>query len=799
MKKRRKTKSSASSRAAPDLPRLTGWKLWRLRLLSATVVPIVFLLLLELLLRVAGFGHPTSFLLSSVNHEGQKTFVQNNTFGWRFFGKRKSRTPCPISILQKKPPETIRIFVFGESAAFGDPQPAFGLPRVLEATLSLRHPGTKFEVVNAAMTAINSHVIYPIARDCAKADGDIWVIYMGNNEVVGPFGAGTVFGTQSLPVPMVRASLALQSTRLGQLIEAGAEHLRRTPSDKSEWGGMLMFLDQQVPEDDPRLQKVYRNFEINLRDILRAGHDNGAGIVVSTVAVNLKDCAPFASRHRAGLSQADKQKWDDFLNQGTSLQNAGSYAEAAKLFQAAEKLDDANAEMEFRLGKCLLAAGDNTGAQQALGKARDLDTLRFRCDSHLNEQVRKIASGREAEKILLADAEHSFAAACVDGLPGWKYFYEHVHLTFEGNCLLARTLAEQIEKLLPEKLSVSNQPWPSVADCARRLARTDNDLKSAVSEMLGRLTDPPFATQINHEEQVKYLVQKAREAEAHASLTNALQTSYAALKIEADDAQLYEQVAELEDAAGHPAEAEAAARHATELLPTSTEYWSELGHAFVEEKKYDSAADAYQRAFELYPQDAAPLQNVAMALVKLGRKEEAKKEYKRVLAITPHFGLAWLGLGQLLESDGKKKEAEDCYQKALQNRLHHSPELETLARFCMSRGWLGAACTNFDEAVKLDAFDSKLQLEAGEAHFLHGAELGKSGQTEDAVREFREAVRLMPDVVEARINLGIALYRQEKWDESLVQFQEVATRNPDNRIARQYLELLQKKTMQLSH
>ena len=60
---------------------------------------------------------------------------------------------------------------------------------MLQSMLELRYPGTRFEVVNGAMAGINSNVILPIARDCAGAGGDIWVIYMGNNEVVGPFGA----------------------------------------------------------------------------------------------------------------------------------------------------------------------------------------------------------------------------------------------------------------------------------------------------------------------------------------------------------------------------------------------------------------------------------------------------------------------------------------------------------------------------------------------------------------------------------------------------------------------------------
>jgi hypothetical protein len=109
---------------------------------------------------------------------------------------------------------------------------------MLEALLGLRYPGTRFEAVNVAMTGINSHVVREIAHDCAAAQGDLWVVYMGNNEVVGPFGAGTVFGPQAPPRAAVRAGLALKSTRLGQCLEAAVARLRPPPADRSEWGGM---------------------------------------------------------------------------------------------------------------------------------------------------------------------------------------------------------------------------------------------------------------------------------------------------------------------------------------------------------------------------------------------------------------------------------------------------------------------------------------------------------------------------------------------------------------------------------
>ena len=779
-----------AEKAVPPHRQLTGWKLWRLRLLSALVIPSICLVLVELILRLAGIGYPTGFLLRSTNH-GQKTLVQNNQFGWRFFGRRKSRTPCPISILAEKPANTIRIFVFGESAAFGDPQPAFGLPRMLEAMLSLRYPEKKFEVVNAAMTAINSHVILPIARDCAHADGDIWVIYMGNNEFVGPFGASTVFGAQAPRLPLVRATVALKSTYLGQSIDGAREGWQdASAGDKSEWGGMAMFSNYRVPAGDPRVARVYSSFEKNLSDIIDIGRRHGAGVVVSTVAVNLKDCAPFASQPNKTLAEQDHRKCEDLLRAGIADQLTGQFAEAINAFETALKIDDTQADLHFLLGRCLLATGDALRARQELVRARDLDSLRFRCDSHLNSEIRKVASHREGERVLLADAEQSFAAASRDGLPGQNLFYEHVHFTFEGNYLLAKTIADQIDKLLPKNLTGNSRDWPSMEACARRLGWTGYDLRLAITEVLGRLTEPPFTSQANHAEQVQFLISEAKAIGSNAGPALALTAVHDAINAAPHDAGLYEKMASLEDVVGNNVEAEQSIKRALDLLPSSAEDWSQLGHSLVEEKNYPAALDAYRWSFNLNRTDVSPLQNWAMCLVKLGRNEDAIKQYKRALAITPRFGLAWLGLGQVYESMGRKPDAENCYRKALENRIHRAPELATLARFCMARGWYQAAATNYDAAMSLDPINSSLALEAGRAHFSLGAEFGSAKQPAAAAVEFREAARLMPGIIEPRLNLGIALYRAGNRQESAGEFQQVLEISPTNQLARQYLNLL---------
>ena len=69
----------------------------------------------------------------------------------------------------EKPRKTFRIFVLGESAAMGDPDPAYGFSRYLEVMLRERFPSMKFEVINTGSVAINSHVLLPIAKGLANA------------------------------------------------------------------------------------------------------------------------------------------------------------------------------------------------------------------------------------------------------------------------------------------------------------------------------------------------------------------------------------------------------------------------------------------------------------------------------------------------------------------------------------------------------------------------------------------------------------------------------------------------------
>jgi tetratricopeptide (TPR) repeat protein len=258
-----------------------------------------------------------------------------------------------------------------------------------------------------------------------------------------------------------------------------------------------MFLDQQVPADSPRMQQAYSNYEENLRDTIKVAQAAGAKVIVSTVATNLKDCAPFASLHRKNLSMDDLKKWSTLVQQGIDLDAANSPAEAMMRYQEAAAIDGGYAELEFRMARAAWRLRDYRTAREHFLRARDLDTLRFRADSKINEINRSVAT---SSRVVLVDAEKTLSDAAPDGIIGTDLIYEHVHMTPEGNYLLARAIFAQIAPTLPQGTQAA-EPLPET-ECERLLALTGFDRWRLANDMFGRLQKAPFTNQLNHSEQL---------------------------------------------------------------------------------------------------------------------------------------------------------------------------------------------------------------------------------------------------------------------------------------------------------
>lgn len=573
-----------------------------MRLVAVTVVPLLLLGVVELGLRAVGYGYPTRYFLPS-KIAGQEYLTPNPRFSYRFFPPALARAPLPMRMLAEKPANTYRIFLFGESAAYGDPDPAYGVGRYLEQLLKQRYPGTNFEVICAAMVAINSHALLPMARQCAELDGDLWIIYMGNNEMVGAYGPGTVFSTQAPPQNVVRSLLAIKSTRIGQLLDSALKGVRGDSSAPEKWGGIGMFTKNPLRHDDAGRLRAYENFKGNLADILSVGQQAGVPIILSTVASNLKNCAPFASLHAPGLGAAELAEWDKWYQKGVASENEEAYADALAAYTNAAAIDPEFAELQYRIGTCHLALNQREAAHRAFIAARDYDVLGVRADSRLNEIVMAAAKPYPREQVLPVDAAQALTDYSPSGILGKEMLLEHVHFTLEGNYRLARIFAERVAESLPDSMGAPRgDDWADLALCNRLLAVTSWDEHRLWQGVLNNTAAPPFTTQASHLSNTRYYEFRRQEVVAGMdpqSPARDRQLYEDALRAAPEDPILHARFAQYLEATGSRAEAIAAFQRVCELLPDLEWPQYYLGELLVRAGKISEAIDCFERALAI--------------------------------------------------------------------------------------------------------------------------------------------------------------------------------------------------------
>src|SRR5260370_33208759 len=173
-------------------------------------------------------------------------------------------------------------------------------------------------------------------------------------------------------------------------------------------------------------------------------------MVLSTVGVTLKDCPPFASLSSTNLPDpAAREEYKKLCADGLLAETKGRFDVAAEYYISAAKLAPRSAELQFRLANCFLDLTNNAAARPHFELARDLDEIPLRTDSRLNQIITQAGGRRDGRDLLLCDAAATLATNSPAGVPGAESFYEHVHLNFDGNYLLARAWAEKVEQFLP--------------------------------------------------------------------------------------------------------------------------------------------------------------------------------------------------------------------------------------------------------------------------------------------------------------------------------------------------------------
>ncbi|HEY1848572.1 MAG TPA: hypothetical protein VGG37_05170 [Opitutaceae bacterium] len=545
------------------------------RIALAILAPVLVLAAAEAGLRLGGYGGPASFFIP----DEEPGFLRSNPgYASLFLPGGFDLRPLNIRVSERKAPNTLRVVVLGESAAQGVPVPAFGFAPLLRAQLRHMYPGRRIEVIDTGIVAVNSHVIYQIAREMARIQPDLFVVYMGNNEVVGPYGPGCAYLSRMPPLWVIRASVWVRSTRLGQLVSSLATRMASGRRPAAEWGGMSMFVNSAVAGDDPRLGAVYRNFASNLEGILSAASGCGAKTVLCTVAANLKDCPPFLSLHRKGMGADEIARWKVQFDAGRLSWRLGESGKARAYLGEALRLDPQYADTLFMLGRLELEAGETAAGRASLFEALHWDALRFRPDPRINEAIRRAA--REMPGTVLVDIARELGADPASSAPvaGRELLFEHVHLDWPGNVRVAGLMASGCGAAMGGAGALLSDDG-----CAAAVGYTEHERLPMLLRIEVLVRKPPFTGQLTHlEDEARFareIAEAGRAAADPAVAARARAAVRAALASDPENPALEGIDEGIDLSLGDLEGALAAARRASRLLPR--DYSTEADEASV--------------------------------------------------------------------------------------------------------------------------------------------------------------------------------------------------------------------------
>ncbi len=720
-----KPSATSKSSAAPR------GRAWLKRVLMALLAPVVFLVLVEVVLRVFNIALPTSFI-RPLKVGDEKVLVENDAFGLRFFPPAAARHPETIRLPIVKTDE-LRIAVLGESAAMGDPLPEYGAARMLEVILQAQIPDRRVRVINAAMTAINSHVIKEIARDLARIEPDIVIILMGNNEVLGPFGPSSLNADQDLlPLWRIQAHAVITRLRMSTYLSTLRSAIDQAGVDYRDWTGLQAFVDTEYDPDAPLRDEVRQRFRLNLEEIVSTATEQGCQVMLCTIPVNLYDWPPFASGKAS----------DSFLvatlraRAGAAMEQS-DWTQARALWEEILEEKPGDAEALYGLAHTLLATGDADAAAAKFAAARDADRLPFRTDAQQQEHIRSVARQFNETSLTFLDLASLWHAYSNPVLVDRAGFVDHVHFSWKGNYWVANRWAETTLAMLGREKEASN--WPDETAVSIALAATSTGQQRFYTMMQERLERPPFSAMDGlggHRARFREILDElAGEPQALQELDRAIieaprarEDGYTLLRL----AELHARHGRLDEADNLTLRALAASPHSIDVAATAAQSLFARGRAIEAIAVYDRAsyinpyarsALAYELAVEFI---AGPAQRPGSATVK-------------DWALT-HTRLSPDRAAQLVEAllrRGWFDEAHDAAGVLYQRHPKHTG-------IALYRCKTALAVKNIDEAAR--ALARADALSPGDAEVVyHQAIIDyEQGRAEDARRAFERVIEMNP-------------------------------------------------------
>jgi tetratricopeptide (TPR) repeat protein len=274
---------------------------------------------------------------------------------------------------------------------------------------------------------------------------------------------------------------------------------------------------------------------------------------------------------------------------------------------------------------------------------------------------------------------------------------------------------------------------------------------------------------------------------AQGNLPGAIDEIQKAVALDPNRSDLHLELAMLQLRNNQPDAAETNFKRVIELDPRETKAQLLLGTFYQSRNRFAEAEQQFRHAMSLDPTNPEPLAALARLYTAEGKRADAEELLKQAKRDFSNNPAGYRLLGEFYFANGEMDKAAPEYASVYQQ---HPEDLQLKKNYIQ----ILIQTKRFDEARKLDdeilktnpndddalVYQSQMQITAGdvsdatqtlqtviknastnsEAHYVLGVAFEKSGNLERAEGEWREALRLRPDLLDAQRAMASAAMRQ---------------------------------------